>query len=70
MTFLQDVHVKGDYISSDHLPLCFIVIVNNAIDCVYYSSSDDNNNSMSSFNWNGATDHDLYRYSVHQELVI
>ena len=38
-SLLQDVHVKGDYISSDHLPLCFNVIVNNAIDCVYYSSS-------------------------------
>ena len=63
-SLLQDVHVKGDYISSDHLPLCFNVIVNNAIDCVYYSSSDDNNNIMSSFNWNGATDHDLYRYSL------
>ena len=63
-SLLQDVHVKGDYISSDHLPLCFNVIVNNAIDCVYYSSSDDNNNNMSSFNWNGATDHDLYRYSL------
>ena len=63
-SLLQDVHVKRDYISSDHLPLCFNVIVNNAIDCVYYSSSDDNNNNMSSFNWNGATDHDLYRYSL------
>ena len=27
--------LKGDYISSDHLPLCFNVIVNNAINCVY-----------------------------------
>ena len=63
-SLLQDVHVKGDYISSDQLPLCFNVIVNNAIDCVYYSSSDNNNNNMSSFNWNGATDHDLYRYSL------
>ena len=63
-SLLQDVHVKGDYISSDHLPLCFNVILNNAIECVYDSSSDENNNNMSSFNWNGATDHDLYRYSL------
>ena len=47
-SLLQDVHVKGDYISSDHLPLCFNVIVINAIDSVYYSSSDDNNNNMCS----------------------
>ena len=60
-SLLQDVHVKGDYISSDHLPLCFNVILNNAIECMYDSSSDENNNNMSSFNWNDATDHDLYR---------
>ena len=63
-SLLQDVYVKGDYISSDYLPLCFNVIVNNAIDCVYDSRCDDKNNNMFSFNWNGATDHDLYRYSL------
>ena len=64
---IQPVYYKNNfyyYISSDHLPLCFNVILNNAIECVYDSSSDENNNNMSSFNWNGATDHDLYRYSL------
>ena len=63
-SLLQDVHVKRDYISSDHLPLCFNVILNNVIECVYDSSSDEINNNMSSFNWNGSRDHDLYRYSL------
>ena len=49
-SLIQNVHVKNDFISSDHLSLCFNVVVDNVTACHSVHSSGMDNN-LSSYNW-------------------
>ena len=57
---LTDTCVKTDCITSDHLPLCFTISIDNLH--IPVSSSDQTSQDRLSYNWCGASDMDLYKY--------
>ena len=59
-SILTDACVKTDFITSDHLPLCFTISIDNLH--IPVSSSDQTSQDRQSYNWCGAFDADLYKY--------
>ena len=59
-SILTDVCVKTDFITSDHLDLCFTISIDNLH--ISVSSSDQTSHDRQSYNWCGASDVDLYKY--------
>ena len=59
-SILTDACVKTDFITSDHLPLCFTISIDNLH--VTVSLSDQTSQDRQSYNWCGASDADLYKY--------
>ena len=80
-TLIQNAHVMNDFISdhfyhflSDHLPLCFNIVVDNVTACFTVPSSGMDNN-LSSYNWRSANDQVLHKYKLNtksslSEIVI
>ena len=60
---VESVHVKTDFVSSDHLPLCFDISIDKKIICTSTSVCSTNDESPS-FNWKDLTDNDLLNYSL------
>ena len=60
---VESVHVKTDFVSSDHLPLCFDISIDKEIICTSTSVCSTNDESPS-FNWKDLTDNDLLNYSI------
>ena len=59
-SILTDACVKTDFITSDHLPLCFIISIDNLH--IPVSSSDQTSQDRQWYNWCDASDVDLYKY--------
>ena len=59
----ESVHVKTDFVSSDHLPLCFDISIDKEIICTSTSVCSTNDKSPF-FNWKNLTDNDLLSYSI------
>ncbi len=58
---LRNVHIMDAFISSDHLPVCFEVFIDDLNICTHVFSS--NSTDQISYNWSNATDIDLHNYS-------
>ena len=58
--YLTDACVKTDFITSDHLPLCFTISIDNLH--IPVSLFDQTSQDRQSYNWCGASDADLYKY--------
>ena len=57
-SLFTDICVKSDFITSDHLPLCFTITVDNLNVPIYFSASSD----ALRYNWYGASDLDISNY--------
>ena len=60
---MQSINIKSDYVSSDHLPLCFTICIGKTIVCPpasVCSSTDE----ILSFNWTDVIDNNISRYNV------
>ena len=60
---VQSIHVKSDYVTSDHLPLCFTVCIGKTIVCPPASVCSTTDEILS-FNWTDVTDNDIIKYNV------
>ena len=60
---VESVHVKTDFVSSDHLPLCFDISIDKEIICTSTLICSTNDESPS-FNWKYLTDSNLLNYSI------
>ena len=60
-SILIDACVKTDFITSDHLPLCFTISIDN-LHILVSSSDQTSHDRRLSYNWCGASDIDLYKY--------
>ena len=60
---VQSIHVKSDYVTSDHLPLCFTVCTGKTIVCPPASVCSTTDEILS-FNWTDVTDNDIIKYNV------
>ena len=60
---MQSVHVKSDYITSDHLPLCFTICIGKTIVCPPASVCSTTDEILS-FNWTDVTDNNIIKYNV------
>ncbi len=61
-SLLRNVRVEDVFISSDHLPVCFDVFIDNLNVCASVFNLKTANNI--SYNWYGATDADLHNYNT------
>ena len=62
-TLVQGVHVKSDFVSSDHIPLCFDIAIDKPNICTSPSVCSSGNN-VPTFNWKDLTDTDLWNYNL------
>ena len=62
-TLVQAVHVKSDFVSSDHVPLCFDIAIDKTNICTSPSVC-SSGNDVPTFNWKDLTDNDLLKYNV------
>ena len=60
---VQSIHVKSDYVSSDHLPLCFTICIGKTIVCPPASVCSTTDEILS-FNWTDVTNNDIIKYNV------
>ena len=60
---VQSIHVKSDYVTSDHLPLCFTICFGKTIVCPPASVCSTTDEILS-FNWTDVTDNDIIKYNV------
>ena len=63
-TLVQGVHVKSDFVSSDHIPLCFDIAIDKTNICTS-SSVCSSGNDVPTFNWKDLTDTDLWNYNLY-----
>ena len=59
---VDSMHVKSNFISSDHLPLCFTISIDSEIVCTPVSV-DRTTDDVPSFNWKDITDNDIINYN-------
>ncbi len=63
-SILKNVHVMEAFISSDHLPICFDVFIDNLNVCTGSSVLSNNCTNSPSYNWYSATDTDINKYNL------
>ena len=62
-TLVQGVHVKSDFVSSDHIPLCFDIAIDKPNICTSPSVC-SSGKDVPTFNWKDLTDTDLWNYNL------
>ena len=62
-TLAQSAHVKSDFVSSDHLPLCFDIAIDKTNICTAPSVC-SSGTDVPTFNWTDLTDTDLLKYNL------
>ena len=61
-SLFNSMHVKSDFITSDHLPLSFSISIDNLH--VPIPPCDNSSRDTLSYNWYGASDVNLYNYNL------
>ena len=62
-TLVQGAYVKSDFVSSDHIPLCFDIAIDKTNICTSPSVC-SSGNDVPTFNWKDLTDTDLWNYNL------